>query len=115
MGGIEGRTYQSRDPMYNTNLRYFQKYIKPEINKQHDVLRDVFTVGDVAVDVALPWQVGIPKLIVNAAAPETHGTAIYDKIQPYINPTKKDIENWHMRNNKPGDLTGKPVWSKTRY
>jgi beta-lactamase class A len=117
MGGIEGRAYQSKDPRQGSNLRYYQKYIKPELDKQAP--RNAANLLGQGVDKVINYAIGegtglgsstvetirsyLPK---EASAQYLFDRAFWDK---------QDIENFHMRNNAPGDLTGKPVWSKTRY
>ena len=39
MGGLEGRAYYGyNNPLQNTKDRYYQKYVKPELDKQVDPL-----------------------------------------------------------------------------
>lgn len=113
MGGLDGRAYTgSRDPWYNTNLRYYQKHIKPRLDSQ--IQKDEVAVeaaeiaGDIALGLSPLWPLAIAKTIVNAVVPETRASNVYSNIKAstsYVPPKNKD----------PMDISGRPVYSKTYW
>lgn len=107
MGGLDGRS----DALYNSRLRVYQKYYKPIENRNVDVGELVAEAGDVALGQALPGVAGAIKSAVNTVAPITKLGNMYRAIRD----SSENAEKWRMRNNAPGDLTGKAVWSKSRW
>jgi hypothetical protein len=105
MGGIEGRAYkpsalaQSR---YNSDLRYYQKYIKPQQDKQIDVGKLTTQALGFSAGIATSYD---PRTWVDYA--EKAGQ-IYDWADP------RNYEAQRMANNAPGDLSGKTYKGPTK-
>lgn len=105
MGGIEGRAYnpsQVSQSRYNSQLRYYQKYTKPELDKQIDV-------GKLAVQ-SLGLAAGVattPNPLTWVDYAEKAGE-LYDFMDP------RTFEAKRMAGNAPGDLTGKAYKGPTK-
>ena len=105
MGGIEGRAYNLSgvsQARYNSQLRHYQKYVKPELDKQIDV-------GKLAVQ-SLGYSAGVA----TSANPLTwldyaeKAGELYDFMDP------RTYEAKRMAGNAPDDLTGKAYKGPTR-
>ena len=107
MGGIEGRRYypsKVAQARANSNLRYYQKYIKPELDKQVDpaklgVQALAFTGGVATSSNPKDWLEYAEK-----------AGNIYDQIKY----SSEIAEQYRMRNNAPGDLSGMAYKGATR-
>jgi hypothetical protein len=104
MGGIEGRAYKPSgvtQARINTEMRQYQKYIKPELDKQVDPGRLAFQ----AVGFTAGLAKGDP---ISAIKYAEKGGEIYDFLDP------RTFESRRMAGNAPGDLTGKTYKGSTR-
>lgn len=109
MGGLEGRAYYpsgGSQARLNSQMRYYQKYIKPIENKNVNVAR----IGAGALGVAIGGAMGErnPFELLNKYE---QGQQIFD----IIDKSSENAEAYRMRNNAPGDLSGKAVWSHSKY
>lgn len=99
MGGIEGRAYypskvtQSR---INSQLRYYQKYIKPELDKEVDPFK--LTVQSIAATAGIATSSN-PSTWLDYAK---QAGDYYDAIKY----SSERAQEYRMRNNAPGDLSG---------
>lgn len=104
MGGIEGYKYtpsKVAQARANSDLRYYQQYIKPELDKQVDPGRLTFQSLGFAAGIAK----GDPLAAINYAQ---KGGEIYDFFDA------RTFEAKRMANNAPGDLSGMAYKGPTR-
>ena len=104
MGGLEGRVYKPSkvaQARAYSDARYYQKYIKPELDKQVDPGRLAFQ--------ALGFSAGVVKGDPFAAIDYAKkGGQIYDFLD------SRTFEAKRMAGNAPGDLSGKAYKGPTR-
>ncbi len=104
MGGLEGRIYKPSkvaQARANSDARYYQRYIKPEVDKQVDPGRLTFQALGATAAIAK----GSPLSIFSYAE---KGGEIYDFLD------NRTFEAKRMAGNAPGDLSGKAYKGSTR-
>lgn len=117
MGGIAGRAYypsKVSQARANSDLRYYQQHIKPQMDKEIDVGELVAKSLDFAKDQSLSMGASLAKSAINKILPGTKDLS-FEGAYKAIRDSSANAEAYRMRNNAPGDLTGKAVWSKSKW
>lgn len=106
MGGLDGRAYTGSNDLYNSRMRVYQKYYKPIENRNVNVGR----IGAGALGVMIGGAMG-EKNPLALIEKYKQGQQVFD----FIDKSSENAEAWRMRNNAPDDLSGKAVWSHSKW